>query len=204
MGSKTLKRLISSVLSLSILCTQFVTMPVLAETNDTKSLTEAQVIINNYDAELTEQEKDVLKNSGIKSETLNYVEPTAADNLVTLDGTTVKVDEYTDAYGNVWTPVSATLKEDGKADAPITLANGEGTINPTSNNYSVEVDYKLVAQMSDETRANLLNAAHVLTIGVDSTDFLAVKGSENIDGLNTKVSLKGEEKTITGLLKNDG
>ncbi len=201
MGSKTLKRLISSVLSLSILCTQFVTMPVLAETNDTKSLTEAQVIINNYDAELTEQEKDVLKNSGIKSETLNYVEPTAADNLVTLDGTTVKVDEYTDAYGNVWTPVSATLKEDGKADAPITLANGEGTINPTSNNYSVEVDYKLVAQMSDETRANLLNAAHVLTIGVDSTDFLAVKGSENIDGLNTKVSLKGEEKTITGLLK---
>lgn len=200
MGSKTLKRLLTSLLSLSLLCTQFVTTTFAQPTNPS-ALTEAQVIVNNYDAELTAQEKDVLKNSGIKSEYISFDAPTAADNLVTLDGTTVTVADHTDEYGTEWKAVSAVLKVAGKEDAPITLTNGVGTINTTEKNYSIEVKYEAYANVSEETRVNLLNAAHYLVTGTAAVEKIAVDGAEAVEGLNAKISMDGDEYTVVGWLK---
>lgn len=197
MGSKTLKRLLTSLLSLSLLCTQYVAMPVVAEGNEPASLTEGQVILNNYDGPaLTDAEKNVMLNENIDSNKLTYVAPTDSDGLVTLDGNTVKAKEHTDAEGNLWVPVSAVLKEDGEPDVVIDLATG--AIDPKTNSYSVEVVYETYTTVSAERQTKMLNVAHYLTEGIASVETL-VNGSNSLSVFNEPVELLGETKSVIRL-----
>ena len=197
MGSKTLKRLISSVLSLSILCTQFVTMPVLAETKTPVSLSEGQVILNNYNGPaLTDAEKNVMLNENIDSTKLSYVAPTDEDGLLTFDGNKVVAEEYTDSEGNLWVPVSAVLKEDGEPDVAIDLSTG--LFEPKTNSYSVEVEYETYTTISAEKQTKMLNLAHYLVEGIESVETL-VEGSNSLSVFNEQVTLLGDTSSVIRL-----
>lgn len=198
MGSKTLKRLISSVLSLSILCTQFVTMPVLAETKTPVSLSEGQVILNNYNGPaLTDAEKNVMLNENIDSTKLSYVAPTDEDGLLTFDGNKVVAEEYTDSEGNLWVPVSAVLKEDGEPDVAIDLSTG--LFEPKTNSYSVEVEYETYTTISAEKQTKMLNLAHYLVNGIENVETLANEGADSLTVLTNKVTFDGKEYSIIEL-----
>ena len=196
MGSKTLKRLISSVLSLSILCTQFVTMPVLAETNEPESLTEGQIVLNNYEGPaLTEAEKNVMLDVNVDSNKVSFVAPTDDDGLLTLDGNTLVAADYTDSEGNLWVPVSAVLKEDGEADVEIDLSTG--AFEPKTNSYSVEVVYETYTTVSAEKQTKLLNLAHNFVSGIESVETLVNDGVNSLAALTRTVNFDGKDYSIS-------
>lgn len=191
MGSKTLKRLISSVLSLSILCTQFVTMPVLAEENDVRSTTEAQLVLNSY--ELSDEEKAILGNEGIVSKIVKYEAPTGPGDYVTLDENEVlSVGNYTDSQGNVWKPVLVELVEGGNR-TPLALTDGKVTIDTDSQSYSVEVKYDLYVSVPTETQAKLLNATYILANASKAIETLSVDAPAEM----TRFDVAAQGKTMT-------
>lgn len=190
MGSKTLKRLISSVLSLSILCTQFVTMPVLAETNDT-SLTESQIVMNHYAGELSEQETAIM-NKWLNSETHVYVAPTDADELVTIENDkNVTAATYT-KDGNEWVPVKAYLVENGVSTEITDFANGAGTISPATGTYSVEVDYAAYVTIPTDVQEMFMNATYWAAQGIEGLNVFATSGLSSVGYLTQDVGIKDE------------
>lgn len=207
MGSKTLKRLLTSLLSMSLLCTQFVTMPVFAEENEPESLSVSQIVKNNYSDELLPVEKDIL-DFWLNSESVTFVAPTDEDNLITIEGDrNVTAATYTED-GNEWVPVKAYLVEDGVPTEIEDFENGKGTISPKTGTYSVEVDYEAYVDVPLQMQNDLLNAGYWAAQTITALNDLSnnssngASSSNGVPYLKKTVSLDEESLPLIEMLYN--
>jgi len=209
MGSKKMKRLLLSALSSCMLFTQLVTTPVLAEEPVDPSLTDTEIIINNYGSELTDQELAILESENIVQGTSHsYVVPTNDDELITSDGEIAQFKTYTDKYGNVWVPTSPVLEEEvggSLKTTPLSLTEVTGgfeaEINPETNAYTIKVDYVSQVEVDKNFQELRLNTPHLLAEGVRAVEFVKAVSDESSDKLNALNQIVLDQKSYIGWLQ---
>lgn len=199
MGSKSLKRLLISLLSCSMLFTQMTTLQVSAEEATSESKTETQVIVENYKNSLTSEELAILNsNNVVQGNTLHYSAPTNDDALIEIKEGYALLSAYTDDSedSRTWIPVSATLiADDGNTQDTRTLEVVEDNgaykvVFPTDVSkeaaITVKAVYETYVDIDTTTQINRLNTAYWLAEGIKAVEAI----NESYDSLYVLVDEK--------------
>ncbi len=182
---KTFKRFVSMMLALVMLVTT-ANVAVFAGTSpksktmtigtSVTTLTDGQIVAKLY-GELSDVEKDVLNCTALVGNSVSFTAPDAsnAESLIEVnsDTKTVKVNNYTDDKGNIWTPAeTAYVVIDETRRNSFTLVDGEANFSAaceTATKYKIEVTYQLKVELDADDSAmhqKLLNAPIMLAKGL--------------------------------------
>lgn len=197
MGSKSLKRLLLTMLSCCMLFTQMTTLKVNAEEATSDSKTETQVIVENYKDNLTSEELAILNSSNIvQGNTFNYSAPTNENSLITIYEGYATLASYTDDSedARLWVPVSATLiADDGNSQDVRTLEVVEDNgaykvVFPTDISkeaaITVKAVYKTFVEVDTATQEVRLNTPYWLVNAFES--FQAINSAKRQLNVLTK------------------
>ena len=159
--SNLFKRTQTWILSLAILLSvmsPILAMSVLAEDDNSITVSIGQIVANNY--VLTDAEEEIIGSGFLVGGELSYRKPVFEDDLIEVDSDNkeVYVDDFTDEHGNEWKPISVKLVVNGEAVETITLVNGEGSYSYDGNAFSVDVEYALDIDVDLDVQNLLLTA----------------------------------------------
>lgn len=163
MIAKMLKRVLLFCLTICLSLTQIqIVFAEEEQVNDQNGVTtDAIIIADNYSTVLSDQEKAILENKSILTNTFYYQEPTGSDDLITIDPLEkmLYAKSYTDTYGNLWVATSALLIESNDQSI-ITITDGQASYSTSSDNYRFNVVYKALGTL--ENQQQLLNTPYYL------------------------------------------
>ena len=159
--SNLFKRTQTWILSLAILLSvmsPILAMSVLAEDDNSKTVSIGQIVADNY--VLTDAEEKIIGSGLLVGGELSYRKPVIEDDLIEVDSDNkeVYVDDFTDDHGNEWKPISVKLVVNEEAVETITLVNGEGSYSYDGNAFSVDVEYALDIDVDLDVQNLLLTA----------------------------------------------
>ncbi len=148
---------------------------------DTVTVSNGQIIANNYD--LTAAEKDLLSSGYLAGGSFEYTVPTAGDNLVSVDTDNALI---TAKSLNGWVPTTALIKHHGEEKLTVTFVDGKASYDAATvgNAFSVTVNYSLDTQIAAADQEAMLGAAELLK-----------------SGLNTAQTVAGQEDNLSALEK---
>lgn len=170
---KLLRKYILAFVSFAMLISAIHVHPMHVHAQETKSKTDAEMIIDNYS--LTSKEQSILLHETINTKRYEYVQPLDQDanNLISVDADNfiVEAKTYTDAFGNIWTPVKVIVSEN-ESSKEYKIDDGKAKFKADGDNYSVEVKYDLYVSVSKDTQLRLLNTPYWLCNAIDALDVL--------------------------------
>jgi len=149
--------------------------PVFAVTNERVTVTDGDLVAENYD--MPESQKSLLKSGLLSGSSYSFNKPNDPENLISVNiaAKTIEAKEFNGGSGYIWKPVSADLIDpDGKVvESGISLTSGTGTYTYTGDAFSLEVEYALTISVSAQKQSALLDAAYVLKQGVANLDTIS-------------------------------
>lgn len=184
---KSILRIVSMILSIALIV-GCINIGVFASQNDptitlsssVSETTDAKIIAGYYDF-LSELEKAVLHCTALVGGTHTITAPTDSDKdgLITVDteNKTVEVKSFT-KDGYTWNPVSAQVIYQDNAGIDqepinVTLTNGVGSFECSSDRYRVEVTYELKVAIDTTLQQTLVNAPAYLANGIVNMNAVA-------------------------------
>lgn len=204
-GKHLFSRSVAMILALSMLLPLCNVGVVAAPSNPTgTSVTEGQIIAENYGDILTNEEKALL-NSGVLAPTkVTYTVPSnEKSELVSVDVDTMIATvspSYQDDQGNTWTAAGQiTVTDDRHVSETFALENGKSDFSAYTGNhqsYSVAVDYTLTRSVDEKTQLMAMNAPYYLAQGLAGLDALA--GTDVRSGLTTLSQQKHQLEVLAG------
>ena len=129
--------------------------PVFAVTNERVTVTDGDLVAENYD--MPESQKSLLKSGLLSGSSYSFNKPNDPENLISVNiaAKTIEAKEFNGGSGYIWKPVSAELIDpDGKVvESGISLTSGTGTYTYTGDAFSLEVEYALTISVSTRARS---------------------------------------------------
>lgn len=173
--SKLFKRVQAWVLTVAMILpvlSSGLLLPVSAADEVPNSLTEGQIVAENY--ELTDAEELLLSSGLLVGETHNVYVPDEEDGLVSVDEDTKTITAKSyEKDGYTWNPVSADIVVENQSKEKVAITDGKGTYAYSGNAFSVKVLYRVEITVAEGTQTALLNAPGVYVQGVKNLKAIA-------------------------------
>lgn len=184
METKMLKRCVLSALAFAMSVSMIQFRPVIA-TEKVETITDAQILINNYDL-VGEPEADVLLHNAINKTVYSFVAPTSSSLVsVNTDNKTVTAETYNDEAGNQWVPEEAVITE-GETVKTVKFDGKKASFEVTGDNYNVEVVYRTYKVIDKATQLNLVNTPDSLKNATDALEAI-YRASNDLANVTTYI-----------------